>query len=189
MNLKTAKNLFVMLLLLMPFLVSAQEDYTKYEALYPGCVDDAGSTIYYPNKWPADLELPVFPGGDIELTRFVNQNIEYPDVVDSVTVDSLGNETQHRAKGVVLVGFYVDRCGRTRNHQIVQSVNEAYDKEALRIMENLPVFKPGALYGERVKVGLIVPVHFTRSQMPKNPNEEEYYYEEGEEYYYDESYY
>lgn len=178
-----------MLLLLMPFLVSAQEDYTKYETLYPGCVDDVGSVIYYPNKWPADLELPEFPGGDIELTRFVNQNIEYPDVVDSVTVDSLGNETQHRPKGVVLVGFYVDRCGRARDLQIVQSVNEAYDNEALRILESLPVFKPGALYGERVKVGLIVPVHFLRNEMPKKPVEDEYYYEEGEDYYYDESYY
>lgn len=178
-----------MLLLLMPFWVSAQEDYTKYETLYPGCVDDVGSVIYYPNKWPADLELPEFPGGDIELTRFVNQNIEYPDVVDSVTVDSLGNETQHRPKGVVLVGFYVDRCGRARDLQIVQSVNEAYDNEALRILESLPVFKPGALYGERVKVGLIVPVHFLRNEMPKKPVEDEYYYEEGEDYYYDESYY
>ena len=97
MNLKTAKNLFAMLLLLMPFLVSAQEDYTKYEALYPGCVDDAGSTIYYPNKWPADLELPVFPGGDIELTRFVNQNIEYPVLMPMLLQWQLADTVRRKA--------------------------------------------------------------------------------------------
>ena len=154
----------------------AQYDYLlEFEELYPGCVDDEESVIFgarYPNKWPSELNPPVFPGGgDIQLTRWVHSNIEYPDVVDYVT--------RKRIKGVVYIEVVIDRCGRPTRQRVVNSVDELYDLEALRIMENLPVFKPGSINGERVKVALMIPVHFTRNTLPKRKDVEvEYNYDD-----------
>lgn len=146
----------------------AQNPYEKYEKLYPGCVDGKESTIYGGTygSWPKDLILPEFPdGGDVEFTRFIYANLTYPEVVEAY--DSLNNPIL--AKGVVAVQIVIDRCGRATRQEIIESVNDAYDEEVLRIMNGLPVFKPGEIKGQRVKVAMIVPVRFSRNTMPKQP--------------------
>lgn len=143
---------------------------TEFESLYPGCVDNQESTIYGGTygAWPSKLVLPEFPGGgDVEFTRFIYNNIDYPEVVEAY--DSL-TKTPILAKGVVAVQIVIDRCGRATRPEIIQSVNDAYDEEALRIMNGLPVFKPGELDGVRVKTAFIVPVKFSKNRLP--PKEE-----------------
>ncbi len=170
------KDLRLILILLLSlcssFALWAQDNlYGEFEDLYPDCIDNQESKIYGGTygRWPEGLNLPEFPhGGDVQLTRYVNDNMEYPHVVEST--DSAGNEVL--AKGVVAVQIVIDRCGRATRQEIIQSVNDEYDQEALRIMQGLPIFKPGDLYGERVKVALIVPVRFNRSKMPPPPPSE-----------------
>jgi len=147
------------------------QNYSEFESLYPDCVDNQDSPIYGGTygKWPEGLNLPEFPGGgDIQLTRYIHDNMDYPHVVEST--DSAGNEVL--AKGVVAIQVVIDRCGRATRQEIIQSVNSEYDEEALRITQGLPIFKPGDLYGERVKVAIIIPVRFSRSSMPPPPESE-----------------
>ena len=140
----------------------AQQDVSQYENLYQGCSDGEESIIFggiYPNPWPKNLNPPVFPGGgDIQLTRFVHSNIEYPDVLEY--------PSRERVKGIVYVEVVIDRCGKPTRQRVVESVDVLYDDEALRIMKGLPTFKPGSLNGERVKVALTIPVHFLRNTLP-----------------------
>ena len=184
------KNILLLLLTIFSLLtmnVVAQDPYAEFEELYPGCVDNEDSPIYGGTygKWPTDLNLPEFPnGGDVQLIRFVHDNLEYPEVIESVEYsEDKKDSVVHLAKGTVAVQIVVDRCGRASRAEIIQSVNDAYDEEALRILSGLPVFKPGDLNGERVKVALIVPVHFSRSTMPPPP-ESEYgdYWGDGEDW-------
>ncbi|MCQ2217624.1 MAG: energy transducer TonB [Paludibacteraceae bacterium] len=176
------KSIFCFMLLCMNTLSSfAQYEYlNEFEELYGDCIDDEESTIYggtYPQKWPKDVRLPEFPGGgDVQFTRYVHANIEYPDVVDSVVPSRTPGEEDivYRAKGIVYVQIVIDRCGRSTRQEVVQSVNEAYDNEALRIMQSLPVFRAGAANGERIKVALIVPVYFTRNRLKPEPQEMNY---------------
>lgn len=174
--------LFSIALLCMAHLqVFAQYEYlNEFEELYGDCIDNEESTIYggnYPQKWPKGVRLPEFPGGgDVQFTRYVHANIEYPDVVDSVAPSQTPGveDTVYRAKGIVYVQIVIDRCGRSTRQEVVQSVNEAYDNEALRIMQNLPVFRAGAVNGERIKVALTVPVYFTRNRLKPVPQEVDY---------------
>ena len=184
------KNILLLLLTIFSLVtlnVVAQDPYAEFEELYPGCVDNEDSPIYGGTygKWPTDLNLPEFPnGGDVQLIRFVHDNLEYPEVIESVEYsEDKKDSVVHLAKGTVAVQIVVDRCGRASRAEIIQSVNDAYDEEALRILSGLPVFKPGDLNGERVKVALIVPVHFSRSTMPPPP-ESEYgdYWGDGEDW-------
>lgn len=144
--------------------------HNEFANLYPDCEDNEPSKIYEPNEWPKGLRTPLFPnGGDIEFLRYIYDELgkDYPDVVDS-TVAATDDQPEkvYRAKGVVMVHITVDRCGKAVNPVVMESVNDAYDKAALRLMENLPLFKPGALNGVRVKVGMLVPVKFSRSHLP-----------------------
>ncbi|MBR6043922.1 MAG: energy transducer TonB [Paludibacteraceae bacterium] len=144
--------------------------HNEFVNLYPDCEDNEPSKIYEPNEWPKGLRTPLFPnGGDIEFLRYIYDQLgkDYPDVVDS-TVAATDDQPEkvYRAKGVVMVHITVDRCGKAVNPVVMESVNDAYDKAALKLMENLPIFKPGALDGVRVKVGMLVPVKFSRSHLP-----------------------
>ena len=79
------KTVWTLSFVISTVLLKAQ-DYTEFEDLYPNCQDNYESKIYggtYGN-WPPALNLPVFPhGGDVELSRYVKNNIEYPHVVES----------------------------------------------------------------------------------------------------------
>lgn len=142
------------------------QDYLKqYEDLYQDCVDNEESITFggiYPNPWPKNLNPPVFPGGgDIQLTRFVHSSLQdedYPDVLDFYT--------RERVKGTVYVEVVIDRCGRPTRQRVVNAVDAEYDEVALRIAKGLPIFKPGSLNGERVKVALTIPFHFLRNTLP-----------------------
>lgn len=166
----------------------AQDPLAQFEDLYPGCVDNQESPIYGGTygKWPKELNLPEFPGGgDVQLTRYVYDNMEYPEVVESYdTIAATKEVVPVLAKGIVAVQVVIDRCGRPSRAEVIQSVNEAYDAEALRIVSGMPTFKPGDYMGERVKVALIVPVRFTRNKMPPPPESEygDYWGDGGDSY-------
>lgn len=160
------KRILVILTLLVSMVSAHAANLEKYEKLYAGCVDNQESTIYGGTygAWPKNLILPEFPdGGDVEFTRFIYHNLTYPEVVESY--DSV-TKRPVLATGVVAVQIVIDRCGRATRQEIIQSVNEEYDQEALRIMNGLPVFRAGEIDGIRVKVAFIVPVKFSRTHLP-----------------------
>ncbi len=159
--------------------------YGRFVNLYPGCEDNQESQIYDAEKRVKGLILPIFPGGgEVEFSRYVFHQQKGVEVVDSVAPGKGpdGGDLQYLLRGTVLVRVTIDRCGKAVNPEIVKSVAEEYDTEALEIMSDLPIFKPGELDGIRVKVALTVPVYYNRKHpKPKRP-EDEY------EYYYDDSY-
>lgn len=94
-------------------------------------------------------QMPEFPRGIDKLLQFINDNMQYP--------------TEAHKKGIqgrVVVQFIVDENGFIIEPNIVRSVEPSLDKEALRIIEMLPKWKPGTLKGKAVKVKYTVPVAF-----------------------------
>lgn len=156
--------------------------YGRFVNLYPGCEDDQPSEIYDAQKRKPGLILPIFPGGgEVEFSRYVYHHQQGVEVVDSVAPGKGpdGGDLVYLLKGTVLVRVTIDRCGRAVNPEIVKSVAEEYDTEALEIMSDLPIFKPGEIDGIRVKVALTVPVHYNRTHpKPKRPEDEYEYYDD-----------
>ena len=175
------KVLFVILSFILGANLLAQTDRYLYAPLYEGCVDDEPSPIYggtY-NAYPKDLIDAQFPGGDVELSLFIHQNTERQEVYSGET-DESGKALL--VTGEVLVQFVIDRCGKPGRFQIIQSLTEEQDAEALRIMEMLPIFKSASINGIRVKSAYIAPVKFKWKHMPEPKPKPEYNYDE---YYYD----
>jgi protein TonB len=92
---------------------------------------------------------PEFPGGDAELIKFLQKNIQYPQM-----------ERDNDIQGKVLLRFVVMEDGSVQDVNVVRSVSPGLDKEAVRVVKMLPKFKPGKQQGKAVRVYFNLPVVF-----------------------------
>ena len=62
------------------------------------------------------------------------------------------------AEGKVLVEFVIDETGKITDPVIKKSVDLDLNKEALRVVANMPAWKPGRQNGKNVRVYYTLPV-------------------------------
>lgn len=94
-------------------------------------------------------QMPEYPGGVSELMKFLSANIEYP--ADAV------NE---KIEGRVICQFVVAADGTVRDVVVLRSVSPSLDAEAVRVVSNMPKWKPGMHKGEAVRVKYTLPITF-----------------------------
>lgn len=94
-------------------------------------------------------ENPEFPGGNEALAAYLRKNLVYPE-----------SAVDNGVQGRVTVGFIVERDGSVASVEIRKSVDPALDKEALRVVKNMPRWKPGKQQGKAVRTRFSVPVVF-----------------------------
>jgi len=94
-------------------------------------------------------EMPEFPGGEAALRNFIAQTIKYP-----VAAQDLG------IQGRVYVSFVVSKTGKVIDAKIARGVDPVLDKEALRVVNALPLWKEGMQRGKPVNVSYTVPINF-----------------------------
>lgn len=95
-------------------------------------------------------QMPEFPnGGMAGLTQFLSKNIKYPTIAQE-------NGTQGR----VTVQFVVNADGSIVDAKVIRGVDPYLDKEALRVINSMPKWKPGMQRGKAVRVKYTVPVMF-----------------------------
>jgi protein TonB len=95
-------------------------------------------------------EMPMFPGGDIALLKFISENTQYPEIAK-----------ENNIQGKVIVRFCVTSKGGVNQVSILKGVDPELDKEAIRVVNTLPTFKPGKQGGRPVPVWYMVPIAFT----------------------------
>ena len=94
-------------------------------------------------------DMPEFPGGTAGLLEYLRSNLNYP-------AGCKANNIQGR----VLVSFVVEKDGSISDAEVVKSVDEELDAEALRVVSKMPNWKPGTQRGEAVRVKYTVPINF-----------------------------
>lgn len=94
-------------------------------------------------------QMPSFPGGISGLRTYLNQNIRYP-----------AEAQENCVQGRVVVSFVVGKDGHISDVTVLRSVDPSLDKEAVRVIRNMPRWTPGKQGGELVKVRYNVPVSF-----------------------------
>ncbi|MBO7495086.1 MAG: energy transducer TonB [Salinivirgaceae bacterium] len=93
--------------------------------------------------------MPEFPGGDLALRKYIADNVKYPEIAK-----------ENGLAGKVFVQFVINQRGEVENVKIARGVDPALDKEAIRVVQSLPKFKPGSQRGKPVKVNYTVPINF-----------------------------
>lgn len=94
-------------------------------------------------------EMPIFPGGDEALLKYIAENTKYPEA-----------SKNQKIEGRVIVRFCVTAKGAVTMISILKSVNPELDAEAVRVVQTLPTFKPGRQSGRDVPVWYMVPITF-----------------------------
>lgn len=94
-------------------------------------------------------EQPSFPGGQGALMSWLHDNIKYPVVA-----------AENGIQGKVIVQFIVGKNGSISNVKVLRSVDPSLDKEAVRVVSNMPNWTPGKQNGASVNVRFTLPVTF-----------------------------
>ncbi len=95
-------------------------------------------------------EMPSFPGGEAELFKYLGKNTKYPEMASAAGIS-----------GVVHVTFVVDKDGKIKDVKVLRGIGGGCDEEAIRVVKNMPTWKPGKQRGKSVSVQYNLPVRFT----------------------------
>lgn len=131
--------------------------------MYP--LDDASLTKVVHLEGEATVELPfeevqlpsgakldknpMFRGGVNGLIQFISSTMVYPE-------EAINNNI----KGKVNVVFTIDKYGDVRDAQVVKPAHPLLDREALRVVNSMPRWKPAILDGSTVNVRFTLPINF-----------------------------
>lgn len=103
-------------------------------------VDESGETVYAKAEIP-----PEFIGGKEALFNYIKGTITYPEDVEP---------------GNIYVAFIIGSDGGVRDARVFKGVKESMDKEALRIINNMPNWDPGLIDGKPVASVYGLPIIF-----------------------------
>jgi TonB family protein len=94
-------------------------------------------------------ENPEFPGGVKELFAFISSNLKYP-------LEAQKNDIS----GKVFIKFIVRKDGSISDLKVLKGLGFGCDEETVRVLSQLPKWKPGKQNGEPVNVMFTMPVNF-----------------------------
>lgn len=92
---------------------------------------------------------PEFPGGQSALMQFLSKNIKYPQIA-----------AENGVQGRVIVQFVVNKDGSIVDAKVARGVDPYLDKEALRVVNSMPKWKPGEQRNKPVRTRFTLPVMF-----------------------------
>ena len=94
-------------------------------------------------------QQPQFPGGKVELIKFIQKNLRYP---QAAFINNI--------KGQVLVYFEVSKNGKLSHIKVYEGHHALLETEALRVVKLMPKWEPGIDKGEKVKSQYVLPITF-----------------------------
>ena len=93
--------------------------------------------------------MPEFTGGQEALRRYMQRNLHYPSA-------ALANSIA----GKVFVSFVVSADGTISNVEVLKGLGYGTDEEAIRVVKNMPTWKPGRQNNHTVSVRYTLPITF-----------------------------
>ncbi len=94
-------------------------------------------------------QMPEFPGGQAALLKWISDHIKYPAIAE-----------ENGIQGRVVCTFVVERDGSVTDVKVARSIDPSLDKEAVRVLKQMPRWNPGKQNGASVRVKYTVPVTF-----------------------------
>ena len=101
-------------------------------------------TIFVTAEYP-----PLFLGGESEMYKYIYDNLKYP-----VPDQEMGNQ------GKVTIRFVVTKTGEIAGVEVLKGVSPGCDKEAMKVISDMPKWVPGKQNGTPVSVYYTIPIIF-----------------------------
>ena len=93
--------------------------------------------------------MPEYPGGMEGLMNYMINSIKYPETAEA---DGL--------EGKVFVQFVIAPDGKVGQVEVVKSVRDDLDSEAVRVISEMPDWTPGKQDGKNVSVQMVLPIAY-----------------------------
>ena len=94
-------------------------------------------------------QMPEFPGGQASLLKYLATRIKYPAIAQ-----------ENGIQGRVSCSFVVDTDGSLKNIEVIRGIDPSLDREAVRVIREMPKWNPGVQNNMAVAVKYTVPVTF-----------------------------
>ncbi len=101
-------------------------------------------------------DQPEFPGGTPALMAFLGENVRYPKEAHEKGI-----------QGRVIANFVIMKDGSISDVNIMRGVDSLLDAEAVRVLESMPMWKPGKQRGQPVNVRFTLPIVFRLKENTK----------------------
>ena len=92
---------------------------------------------------------PEFPGGMEALTKYLSENIKYPE-----------QAKKDKIQGKVYISFVVEKDGSVADAKVLRGIGGGCDEEALRVVNAMPKWTPGKQRNTPVRVQFNLPIVF-----------------------------
>lgn len=93
---------------------------------------------------------PSFPGGEAKMFEYLGKNLKYPPMAKDAGI-----------QGIVYVTFVVLEDGDVTDVKVLRGIGGGCDEEAIRVVKQMPKWKPGKQRGKAVRVQFNLPIRFT----------------------------
>ncbi|MCX6325304.1 MAG: energy transducer TonB [Bacteroidia bacterium] len=99
--------------------------------------------------WDIVDELPLLPGGDELIMKYIARNIHYPETASANGI-----------QGQVVIKFFISSKGNVSGYELVKNASPDLDAEALRVLKTLTKFEPARRDGKPVPSWYYLPITF-----------------------------
>ena len=100
-------------------------------------------------------QMPQFPGGDGKLMEYLRANLQ---------------PTGSLVEGQVIVRFVIDKDSTIKNVEVIRSLSEEADAEAVRVVSSMPNWIPGMNNNRHVSMNYTLPILFRDAKSKKKNN-------------------
>lgn len=124
----------------------------SFFTLHKGYAQSSGARVEVDLNPPIDpnpISQPEFTGSFGTLSTYLREQVQYP-----------ATAAQANIKGFVLVSFLIDTVGNVTNIRLLKGIGYGCDEEALRIIRQMPRWKPAQQAGKAVPAKYAIPVRF-----------------------------
>ncbi|MBR5082337.1 MAG: M56 family metallopeptidase [Bacteroidales bacterium] len=104
-------------------------------------------------------QMPEFPGGVEAMMHYVANNVKYPQEARDKNIS-----------GRVFVSFVIEKDGSVNEAKVMRGIGGGCDEEAVRVVKNMPKWKPGMQKGKPVRVSYMMPLNFKLTEGQPNPS-------------------
>jgi TonB family protein len=125
---------------------------------------DTGKVADNTNEYPDDViyvvveHMPEFPDGQQALLKFLGEQVKYPKDAEEQGIE-----------GRTICQFVIEKDGSISDVVAVRtSGNTSLDKEAIRVLQSMPNWKPGLQRGKPIRVKYTIPIFFRLPEKEAN---------------------
>lgn len=94
-------------------------------------------------------QMPQYTGGEEAMMKYVSENIKYPQAAKDKNI-----------AGRVFVSFVIEKDGSVNEVKVMRGIGGGCDEEAVRVIKEMPKWKPGMQKGKPVRVNYMMPIFF-----------------------------